>query len=261
MKRVLKTLQSSVLILFAFTSGPLQAESSEPSTEIGIYGFMSALNGTTTLGNVTADIDVPFEDLLENLKFGVMGFANHRRGKWSFIGDLYYANIGTQGNIASSPILSVSVDTSIKQLWASAYVGYQIYEQKVGDRSLNIDVLGGLRYNSLDISLDARANVLGLVTAASRQRDEDWIDGVIGVRGSYDFGNGWAANGWLDAGLGKDSSSYQVIATTSYTFSNNIKVYGGFRAYNIDYSTNTGPVFFAIDQTSLGPILGASYKF
>lgn len=254
-------LRCCLLSLLTFAAIPLHADTNKPTTEVGMYLFMSGLNGTTQLGNVTADTDVSFKTLLENLDFGAMGFVNHQRGKWSFIGDLYYANIGTSGNFARSPILSVAVDASIKQLWAGAYVGYQVYEHKSGDSSLNIDVLGGLRYNSLDFSLDASAAALGLVTAASRQRDEDWFDGVLGVRGNYDFGNGWSASGWMDVGKGKDSSSYQVMATASYRFANNVKVFGGFRAYNIDYSTNSGPSFFAIDQTSSGPILGASYQF
>ncbi len=260
MKQISHVLQSSVFILFTLCS-PLQAETTKPTTEVGMYGFLNVINGTSQLGNVTSDLDISFKDLLENLDIGFMGFVQHRKGKWSFIGDLFYADISTGGNLASSPILTLSVDATIKQTWAAGFVGYEVYEQKSGDTKLTVDVIGGVRYNNLDVELGANAAGLGLVTSASRNRDENWVDGIIGLRGSYDFGNGWAASGWLDAGKGNDSSSYQIMATTSYTFANNIKVYGGYRAYNMKYSTDAGPRFFEIDATYSGPILGASYKF
>ena len=261
MKHILRTLQCAVFILCTLSLTPLQAQTSKPTTEMGVYVFMNSINGTSQIGNVTSDIDVSFKTLVENLDFGVMGFVNHRRGKWSFSGDLFYANIGTSGNIATSPTMSLAVETTIKQTWVAAYVGYEVYKRKNGETTLTVDVLGGLRYNNLDLQLDANAAGLGLPTTASRRRDEHWVDGVVGVRGSYDFGNGWAANGWLDAGKGKDSSSYQIFAHASYTFANNIKLYGGYRAYHIQYDTNAGSRFFAIDQTSSGPIIGVSYKF
>ncbi len=261
MKYFFQKFQKAIFILTMVSAPSLHAQTDEPSTEVGMYLFMTSINGTSQLGNVTADIDVSFKTLAENLDFGLMGFVKHRRGKWSFTGDLFFANIGTSGNIAYSPTTTISVDSTIKQLWAGAYVGYQIYEQERGGRTLTVDLLGGLRFNSLDYTLGASAIGQGNVTAATRLRDENWVDGVIGVQGSYNFGNGWAANGWVDVGKGKDSSSYQVMATASYTFANNVKVFGGFRTYNIDYSTNSGPNFFAIDQTSSGPILGASYSF
>jgi hypothetical protein len=260
MKHISRIFQSAVFTVLALSSA-LQAETTKPTTEVGMYGFLNAINGTSQLGNVTSDLDISFKDLLENLDIGFMGFVQHRRGKWSFIGDIFYADISTGGNLAFSPTLTLSVDATIKQTWVAGFVGYEVYEKKNGDTKLTLDVIGGVRYNNLDIKLDATAAGLGLVTAASRQRDENWVDGVIGMRGSYDFGNGWAANGWLDAGLGKDSNSYQIMATASYTFANNIKVYGGYRAYHMKYNTDAGPRFFEIDATYSGPILGASYKF
>ena len=153
------------------------------------------------------------------------------------------------------------ISKKIKQLRASGYVGYQVYEQKYGGAMLGIDVLGGLRYTKLDVGLSANASGLGLVTSASRQRDENWIDGVIGVRGSYDFGNGWAASGWADVGIGDDSSSYQLIANASYTFANKIKVFGGYRLYHFEYNSAPGPTFFDIDADYAGPMIGVSYNF
>jgi len=237
------------------------APSSTPTTEVGIYVFMTAINGTGQLGPVTSDIDVSFSDLLKTLDIGFMGYVEHQRGKWSFIGDLFYADLSTSGNLASGPVLTLAVDAKIKQTLAEAFVGYQVYEKTQGDRMLSVDALGGLRYNKLDISLDTRATVLGLPTAASRSRDEDWIDAVVGLRAKYDFGNGWNLGGWADIGKGADSSSYQLFANASYTFANNVKVFGGYRLYHFEYDSDPGPRFFSIDVDFSGPMAGVAYRF
>ena len=92
----MKRLFITTLLTAAFMSTTALAQETQPLggdtwTEIGAYGFMSNISGDATIRNVTTDVDVPFSDLLENLDFGAMAFIEHRRGKWSLIGDLFYA--------------------------------------------------------------------------------------------------------------------------------------------------------------------------
>jgi len=84
-------------------------------TEIGIYGMMAAIEGDMQVGNVTSDMDVSFSDILDNLDMGFMGFAEHRRGKWSFIGDAVYMKLSADDTTAVNPVLSVTFDAEVKQ--------------------------------------------------------------------------------------------------------------------------------------------------
>ena len=241
---------------------PAFAENDKPTTEIGLYGFATAINGTTTLRSVVSDVSVPFSDLLENLDMAVMGYVEHRRGRLSFIGDLFYANLSSGNSRTVGPGGTVTSAVTIKQTILETFVAYRLYDEIQADSSgWSFDVLGGLRYNKLDVQLDASAAGAGAITTASRRNNANWVDAVIGVRGEYDFGNGWGVLGWADVGAGKDSNSYQVRAMGSYTFTNNVKVFGGYRLYHFDYDNGSATDYFAVDLDYDGPVIGVSYTF
>lgn len=229
-------------------------------TEIGGYGLMSAISGDTKIKNVTSDVDVSFKDILENLDFGFMGFAEHRRGKWSFIGDVFYSAIGDK-TVAANATTSVSVDVEVKQFLYEGFVGYRAFEQARGDAQLGIDLLGGFRYNQIEVDLGVEVQTIGLSAAASRNRKEDWADGVIGVRAEYGGSHGWGVYGWADIGKGQDSSSYQLAGFVSYRFENNVRVFGGYRHLHFDYEDTNGANPIELDLDISGPMFGLSYRF
>ncbi|MEE8308492.1 MAG: hypothetical protein V3R81_14585, partial [Gammaproteobacteria bacterium] len=65
----------------------------------------------------------------------------------------------------------------------------------------------GARHTALDINLDLERSIPGASASTSRDREEDWVDAVIGIRFQNDYHNGWGSNVWLDVGDGSDSSS------------------------------------------------------
>ncbi len=237
------------------------AHSQDSWTEIGVYGFISDIGGETKIGDTTTEVDVSFSDLLENLDMGFMGFAEHRRGKWSFIGDVFYADISVDDTIAADPNTSVKLNVELKQILAEGFVGYRVFAKDHGNARLGIDLLGGARYNKIEVDLGVEATQVGLTTSASRSRDEDWVDGVIGARVQYGLNNGWGVSGWADIGEGSDSSSYQLAGFVSYRFKNNVKLFGGYRYYDFKYEVGSGASRIELDLDFSGPMLGVAYRF
>jgi hypothetical protein len=237
------------------------AHAQESWTEIGIYGLMAAIEGEAKVGIVTSDVDVSFNDILDNLDMGFMGFVEHRRGKWSFIGDVVYMKLSDDRTTARNPILTIKLDAEVTQGVAEGIVGYRVLAQDYGDAQFGIDLLGGARYNKLDLELGVEATLLGLTTSASLNPSEDWVDGVIGARVQYGHNNGWGVSAWADIGEGSDSSSYQLACFVSYRFKNNIRVFGVYRQYSFEYSGVSGANRFELDLDYSGPMLGASYRF
>ena len=229
-------------------------------TDIGVYGFISDIDGEIRTGNVTSDVDVPFKDILENLDMGFMAFAEHRREKWSFIGDVFYADISVDDTVAVSPTLSVGLDVGVKQTLAEGFVGYRVYEQKNGDAQLGVDLLAGVRYNKIEVDIGVEAAALG-VSSASRNGDVDWADGAVGVRAQYGFGNGWGMSGWADAGEGSDSSSYQLMGLVNYQYDEDIRLFAGYRHYHFEYEGRVGALPYKLDLDFSGPMLGLSKRF
>ncbi len=251
------------LLLWCVMLTPAHAQ--ENWTEVGIYGFMTGIEGDATidgtLGDVTTDVDVSFSDILDNLDIGFMGFAEHRRGKWSFIGDVAYLKISAEKTTSRTPVSSTTLDAEFEQTLGEAFVGYRVFAQNQGEAQLGIDLLVGARYNERAFELDVTASLLGLTTSASRKPDEDWVDGVIGARVQYGHNNGWGVSAWADIGDGSDSSSYQLACFVSYRFKNNIRVFGGYRQFSFEYTVVSGGRRFDLDLDYTGPMLGVSYRF
>lgn len=230
-------------------------------TEIGAYGFMSNISGDTKVSNVTVPVDVSFSDLLENLDIGFMGFAEHHRGKWSFIVDLFYAAISVDQSLAVTSTASVNINLEIKQIMAEGFVGYRVVEQAQDDGTkFGLDLLVGIRYNYIEAELSVNASQLGL-GSVSRNPSIDWADGVVGVRARYGGDRGWGVSGWADVGMGSDSSSFQLAGFVNYRFDNNVRLFGGYRHLAFKYETGSGTSFVELDLAFSGPMLGVSFKF
>lgn len=227
------------------------------SIQVGIYGFASDIKGETKIGNITSDVDVPFSDVLENIDMGLMAFIDHRRGKWSFIADVFYADISVGNTKTVSPSVAVNLDVAVKQLLAEGFVGYRVFEKDYHNAQLGIDILAGARYNKIELDFEARAALLGATFSASRNPDEDWVDGVIGLRMQYGQGSGWGASAWADIGEGSDSDSYQLMGKVNYKFGNKVNLFGGYRHYSFDNDLSR----VELDLEYSGPLVGVSYGF
>ena len=71
-------------------------------TQIGIYGLFLGIEGDARLNRVTSDVDVSWDDIWDNLDIGGMGFVEHRRERWSFIGDAAYLKLEADRTVASN---------------------------------------------------------------------------------------------------------------------------------------------------------------
>ena len=100
MKRTLQTIYSIFLVTFCLlfclvTTSVVDAQESSVSNkkwqfEITPYFLAAAVKGDTGIGGVTADIDMSFEDIWNNLDVGFMGVFEARRGPWIFALDAVY---------------------------------------------------------------------------------------------------------------------------------------------------------------------------
>ncbi len=237
------------------------AHAQDSWTEVGIYAFMSGIEGDATVGNVTSDVDVSFSDILDNLDLGFMGYVEHRRGKWSFIGDVAYLNVSAEKTRSRTSVTSLTLDAEYEQTLVEAFIGYRVFEQNIGEAQFGIDLLVGARYNEVAFELDVQASLLGLTTSRSRNPEEDWVDGVVAARVQYGHENGWGVSAWADIGDGSDSSSYQLAGIVSYRFKNNIRVFGGYRLYHLEFTGDSGGRRFDLDLDYTGPMIGVAYRF
>jgi hypothetical protein len=133
-----------VLALSLFVTLPVAAE--DTSTDLGIYLFATAIEGEAQIRNVSSDVDVGFDDIVDNFDLGYMGYIEHRRDKWSFIGDLAYLKLAADDSTASDKILQVELDVEFEQTVIEGFVGYRILEREYDTAGLGLDLLIGARY-------------------------------------------------------------------------------------------------------------------
>lgn len=127
------------------------------------YGWLTGLDGTTSAGGITTDVDAPFfNEILDNLKMAAaLQLEARYNKKWGLIVDGFYANLGSGGSTPGPVYNSVSVD--LKQFIGQASLAYRIYESPKGF----VDVFAGARYNYMGLDIGASLNSSGVQTIST----------------------------------------------------------------------------------------------
>ena len=232
--------------------------------QVSAYLFGSGITGDAHFLGADIDVDVGFDDILDNLDFGAMGFFQAQKGPWSFLIDGAYTKI-SDGMRVDRALLSATVDVEFEQTIIGGYVGYRFLERITNDliKRINVDFLAGVRYNNLSGKLGIGATLIGIPLSAQRNQTVDWVDPVVGLRTQLYFSDNVRLMVWGDYGgfgAGADST-WQTMGILGYTFQNGIDLFAGYRAYAFDYEEGSGASRAAFDLLYQGPVLGIGYQF
>lgn len=253
---ILSALMLGTLPAIAETSAPSFEQSittadpaSEWSVRTSFYGWAQGLDGDVGVLGRTAPVDIGFDDILSDLDFAFMGAVEVGYGRWSFLADINYADIGAgyDGEFGGAG------HVDLKQFLGNFLVTYNITTTE----TLMFDVYGGARVNSMDLDIDFTGpkkknsfNVSG---------DKTWVDPVIGARFQAELGNSFFFRALGDiGGFGIESDvTWQAMAGFGYRFNSQCAAFLGYRALGTDY-TDGG---FTYDVVASGPVIGLQYTF
>ncbi len=228
-------------------AGPLHAE--EWKHEIAPYLWGAALDGTSGVGDVVADVDVSFSDLLDDLEFGFMGTYRASRDRFSVTVDAVYMGLGATER---GPGGRLKADIDLDQVALEANAGYEVRERLV--------VFGGLRYNDLSAEVVATGP---LGNAQTAEGDESWVDPIVGAHYSIPLSDAWSLNLRGDIGgfgIGSDFA-WQGVATFRWQFSGRAGALAAYRYMSMDYDDGQGSNRFKYDMAFSGPALGVVFTF
>lgn len=239
-----QSLLASVGLLAAM---PLHA--GEWKHELAPYVWGSAMEGTTGIGDVTAEVDLSFGDILDNLEMGFMGMYRGTRDRFSVTVDTVYMGLGaTERGRAGLAKADIDVD----QLALAVAAGYALTDSLV--------VQGGLRYN--DVS--AEVEVTGpLGNTADAETDESWVDPYLGVQYTMPLSEAWSLNLYGDIGgfgIGSDFA-WQGLVNLRWQFSERAGALAAYRYIQMDYESGSGSGRFEYDMSISGPALGIVFTF
>jgi opacity protein-like surface antigen len=275
MKRMKNNINVSLMILILacymllglLASSVARAQdSSKPADkwqfEITPYFLASGLNGDIGIHGVTGDVDMSFSDIWDRLDAGFMAVFEARKGPWVFSFDGQYIRLedvktkSWQGPLGVVSITGALEATMTQQLYQLA-AGYRLI-----DEHTKLDLIGAMRYTSLDIDLDLTVTTSGkLFPGGTRSMSgrEDWWDPVIGARVIAPFSQKWSFIGYADFGgfgVGSDFT-FQAIAGIKWQFSKIVSAKLAYRYLYQDFEKDN----FIWDMAVHGPVIGIGFQF
>ena len=213
-----------------------------------VYGLGAGMSGKVAVGNLGADLDVSFSDILHNLQAGGMIAYRGETGKWALIANGVYMGLGATRDLRLGGSARSDINEAILEVDGS----YRFARRW--------DVYYGLRGVHLDSTVELRPSVGPDVSADASQ---SWIDPVVGARLEVPIGKGWSFIGKGDVGgfgVGSDFA-WQAMAHFDWRSSKTFGLTIGYVALDMDYENGSGRDFFKYDVLSQGPFAGATFDF
>jgi hypothetical protein len=226
--------------------------------EATIYLWAAGIDATTETGG---DIDISFNDILDDLDMTFMGGFGARKGKWSLALDTLYLDISQNDKGSETrPVLGTTVkfdaDVKMKASITTFAGGYNLVDN---DRVM-LDLMGGARYAWVDVESKLDLTRAGRRLLTSRQAkvsgsDGIW-DGIVGVRGQFNINDNWYMPYYADVGTGQSDLTWQALAGIGYRFKwGDIQLMYRY----LDYEFDSDVVLE--DLSMKGPLLGARFYF
>ena len=226
------------------------------------YMWFLTLSGDVTVKGNTSHVDMDFGDIWSELNMAGMGAFEARKGNWGLLFDGLYSDLGKseiQNNIWVDP----NIELMILNFGGFYRVGTWDLSDSPDKKGpmMTLDVLGGARYTSVDVSL----NFNGVLEVGGRQ---SWVDPIVGARSLFDLSERWilALEGSI-GGFGVGSNfTWGAYGSLGYRFGlfskeKNARVFGGYRFLSQDYDDGYGTSRFEWDATLHGPIMGLIVTF
>lgn len=217
------------------------------------YGWLTGIDGTTGPAGFPSEIDAGFDDVFDVLEMAAALQFEARRGRWGFMADLFYAELGSSGTLPGP--LQTNVDVDFEQLLGEFVVLYRVNEST----DSFVDLYAGVRYNSINLDLTATSTGTLLPIGGTRSADKSWTDPIIGIRTQWEINPNWylAAKGDI-GGFGVDSDfTWNLQASVGYRFNESVSLEVGYRYFDTDYSDSG----FTYDIVQSGALIGLNFMF
>ncbi len=232
------------------------------------YLWLVGIDGTMGANGQTADIDISFGDIWDNLDFAFQGHAEViYRNKYGFFVDGTYVKISTK-NVRGPLNIKATVKLS---MWEFAGF-YRFFEQPSGFKnskgqtkpSFSADVLGGGRLMYMDntINFGGRGPV-GVSNQVSES--ETWFDFMVGARIKWQMLNRVFFTSRTDIGgfgFGFSSDfSWNFVGMFGVDATDWMQILLGYRVFYDDYSNGSGNNRFVYDAWMTGPMVGINFYY
>jgi hypothetical protein len=233
-----------------------------------VYAYYPQIGSKVTFPNgQSSDVTVDANDIYNNLKFGMLGSFEARKGKWGMFTDLMYLDVGafksrfhnlTIGDTGLPADVSASANFDLKStIWTLAG-SYRV----VSAEDAALDLFAGARLldlkEELNWTLDATVGQIIAGRRNTQSANNHFIDGLVGLKGRIAFGPDlrWFVPYYGDIGAGDSKVTWQAMGGLGYAFSWG-EIIGGWRYLDYQFKSDS-----KADNMSLnGPMLGVAFHW
>jgi hypothetical protein len=231
-------MQLRIVTLLAALVATSNAFAQDWDWKVAPYLWAAGIEGDVALGPIARDVDVEFSDLLHVLAGAALVHVEGSKGENTIFGDLVWMSLEPEDEIATvGGVTEASFDTLILE---AGYV-----------RELtNIGLELGVRYWDFELELDP-------ALLAAVQRDDNWVDGFIGIRRSSSIGDKWTSTTSFDIGAGGSDFAWAFDLVYSLELKGGNRFATGLKVLDIDYENESvNGQAFVQDLTFLGATIG-----
>lgn len=216
------------------------------------YGWFSASDVSVATPRGTVETSQSAIDALRDLDLAVMGSFEARRGRWGFIGNLFYTDLTSSQTTPFGAFFS-RADVRSRLLTASGHALYRV----VTAPNLSLDLGAGVRAVASDI--ETRLVPGAAPNSLAFGESDEWVDPVVAARAILQIDERWFATTFADVGgfVSDKSASAQVFVSLGYRFNESWSTQLGYRYLRLEREVGSG------DSTTelSGPLAGVSYRF
>jgi len=238
--------------------------------DVTIYGWVPTIDGKVNFpnDNGSTSIHASMSDVLNHLKMTFQGALDVHYGRWGLFNDVVYVDFGGAksqrsdflvGNVQIPATATTDVSLDLKSLIWTVAGEYRI----ATDPAWTVDLLGGARMMRMKPTVNySIAGNIGPVAIPGRegtkQVDESVWDGIVGVKGRYQFGDDgrWFLPFYLDVGTGQSQLTWQIAGGIGYAY-NWGSVFATWRY--LEANAQSGKTLDNINMS--GPLLAVSFRF
>ena len=177
------------IVVFTLVAPQATAQSGSEGWRFSIapYLWAAGMDGTMKIAHLEEDVDVPFDTIIDNLDFALMGHFDMRNERWVLSSDLVFVDL-EHGEDMDDATVTAGLDMTLLE-FAGGYRVSPAVALLVGARW--VDMGASLRYSGQIVDEEADAG-------------KSWIDPLVGVHVFAPLSDRW----WL--GLRGDVGGFGV---------------------------------------------------
>jgi hypothetical protein len=244
--KVLHVLAAVSVMVLAAPAVVAQSDSGGWEYTVAPYLWAAGMDGSLTVAAIEADVDVPFDTIIENLDLALMGHFEMRNLRWVLSSDLIYVNLEDSVDVAQGTA-TATVEETLLELAG----GYRVTPA--------VALLVGARWVDLSTGL----GYAGPIAGGSVDASKSWVDPFVGAHFAAPLSKRW----WLGVhgdvgGFGVGSElAWQAYANLGFRPSELVSLILGYRIIDMDYEEGSGIEHFHYDLQIDGPLLGVAFHF